>query len=59
MKLIFNKKIVKKYNLWDHKQYTNKLFTVDKVDNCGLKQKKKMQCKNVNARIITIQTDIE
>ena len=38
---IFNKKIVKKCNLWDREQYIYALFTVDKVNNCGLKNKKK------------------
>ena len=37
---IFNKKIAKKCNLWDRKQYTYALFTVDKINNCGLKKKK-------------------
>ena len=40
MGLIFNKKIVKKCNLWDYKQYTYVLFTIDKVNYCGLKKKK-------------------
>ena len=40
---IFNKKIAKKCNLWDCKQYTYALFTVDKVNNCGLKKKKKKE----------------
>ena len=35
---IFNKKVAKKYNLWDREQYTYALFTVDKVNNCGLKK---------------------
>ena len=38
---IFNKKVAKNDNLWDRKQYTYILFTVDKVNNCGLKRKKK------------------
>ena len=38
---IFNKKVAKKCNLWDRKQYTYALFTVDKVNNCGLGKKKK------------------
>ena len=36
---IFNKKIAKKGNLWDREQYTYALFTVDKVNYCGLKKK--------------------
>ena len=40
MRPIFNKKVVKKYNLWDYKQYTYALFTVDKVNNYGLEKKK-------------------
>ena len=38
---IFNKKVAKKCNLWDREQYTYALFTVDKVNNCGLESKKK------------------
>ena len=38
---IFNKKVVEKCNLWDREQYTDALFTVDKVNYCGLNQKKK------------------
>ena len=41
MGLIFNKKVAKKCNLWDRKQYTYVLFTVDKVNYCGLEKKKK------------------
>ena len=39
--LFLIKKIAKKCNLWDRKQYTYALFTVDKVNNCRLKKKKK------------------
>ena len=40
---IFNKKVAKKYNLWDREQYTYALFTVDKINYCraGKKKKKK------------------
>ena len=38
--LFLIKKIAKKCNLWDRKQYIYALFTVDKVNNCGLKKKK-------------------
>ena len=38
---IFNKKVVKKCNLWDREQYIYALFTVDKVNYYGLKKKKK------------------
>ena len=38
---IFNKKVVKKCNLWDCEQYIYVLFTVDKVNNCRLEEKKK------------------
>ena len=38
---IFNKKVTKKCNLWDRKQYTYTLFTVDKVNYCGLEKKKR------------------
>ena len=38
---IFNKKVAKKCNLWDPEQYTYALFTVDKVNYCGLRKKKK------------------
>ena len=62
---IFNKKIAEKGNLWDRKQCMNALFTVDKVNYCGLNQKKrkkkkrKMQLQNVDAGIISIQTVTE
>ena len=39
--LFLIKKIAKKCNLWDRKQYTYTLFTVDKVNNYRLKKKKK------------------
>ena len=38
---IFNKKVTKKYNLWDREQYIYVLFIVDKVNYCGLEKKKK------------------
>ena len=38
--LFLIKKIAKKCNLWDRKQYTYALFTVEKVNNCGFKKKK-------------------
>ena len=38
---IFNKKVTKKCNLWDREQYTYALFTVNKVNYCGLEKKKK------------------
>ena len=41
MRLIFNKKVAKKYNLWDREQYTYALFTIDKVNYCGLEKKKR------------------
>ena len=41
MEPIFNKKVIKKCNLWDCKQYIYTLFTVDNVNNCGLEKKKK------------------
>ena len=37
---IFNKKVTEKCNLWDRKQCTYVLFTVDKVNYCGLEKKK-------------------
>ena len=37
---IFNKKVTEKCNLWDRKQCTYALFTVDKVNYCGLEKKK-------------------
>ena len=45
MEPIFNKKIAKKCNLWNHEQYTYALFTVDKVNNCGLERKKEKEKK--------------
>ena len=56
---IFNKKVVEKCNLWDREQCTDALFTVDKVNYCGLnlkKRERKTQCRNIDARIIAIQT---
>ena len=51
MEPIFNKKITKKYNSWDHKQYIYVLFTVDKVNYYGLvKKKKKNVKKNVDVQ---------
>ena len=57
---IFNKKVAEKCNLWDRKQCTNILFTMDKVNYYGWKTKKKKRekrnSKNVEAKIIWIQT---
>ena len=59
---IFNKKVAEKCNLWDHEQYTDALFTVDKVNYCGWtkkrkkKRREKRSSKNVDAEIIWIQT---
>ena len=36
---IFNKKVAKKCNLWYREQYIYALFTVDKVNYCGLEKK--------------------
>ena len=41
MRPIFNKKVAEKCNLWDREQCTYALFTVDKVNYCGQKKKKK------------------
>ena len=40
---IFNKKVAEKCNLWDREQCTDALFTVDKVNYCGLNKKKKKE----------------
>ena len=50
VELIFNKKVVKKCNLWDRKQYIYALFTVDKVNNYGLEKKKKKKEENVEKK---------
>ena len=50
MRSIFNKKVVKKCNLWDHKQYIYILFTVGKVNNYILKKKKKKNVDVVSAQ---------
>ena len=42
---IFNKKVAKKCNLWDRKQYIYALFTADKVNYCRLEKKKKKKKK--------------
>ena len=47
---IFNKKVAKKCNLWDREQCTYALFTVDKVNYCGLKKKKKEKEENVEKK---------
>ena len=52
---IFNKKVAKMCNLWDRKQYTYALFTVDKVNNCWLKKKKNVE-KNVDVGFSSKQT---
>ena len=48
MRPIFNKKVAKKCNLWDREQYTYALFTVDKVNYCGLEKKKKKRKREEN-----------
>ena len=52
---IFNKKVAKKGNLWDCEQYIYALFTVDKVNYCGLKKKKKKKRKT-RRRNVDVQT---
>ena len=57
---IFNKKVVKKCNLWDREQYIYALFTVDKVNYCGLEKKKEENVeKNVDAGFSSKQTVTE
>ena len=57
MKPIFNKKVVKKCNLWDREHYTYALFTVDKVNYYGLKKKKeKTWRRNLDVGFIANQT---
>ena len=56
---IFNKKVDEKYNLWDREQCTDALFIVDKINYCGLNQKKKKEknaAQNVDAGISASQT---
>ena len=36
--------------MWDREQYTYTLFTVDKVNYCGLEKKKKKKEKNVEKK---------
>ena len=50
MRPIFNKKVTKKCNLWDREQYTHALFTVDKVNYCGLEKKRKKKEENVEKK---------
>ena len=60
MRPIFNKKILKKCNLWDREQYIYVLFTIDKVNNCGLKKKKKnVKILHVDLSFIANQTVTE
>ena len=47
---IFNKKVTKKYNLWDREQYIYVLFIVDKFNYCGLEKKKKKKEENVEKK---------
>ena len=41
MRPIFNKKIIKKCNLWNREPYVYVPFTIDIVNYCGWKKKKK------------------
>ena len=50
MEPIFNKKVAKKCNLWDRKQYTYALYTFDKFNNYGLEKKKKKRGKRGEKR---------
>ena len=43
MELIFNKKIVKKWNLWVRKQYIDALFTVEKSTNVSRTRKRRRE----------------
>ena len=52
---IFNKKVAEKCNCGTREQCTYALFTVDKVNYCGLENKKKKK-KNADASFIAIQT---
>ena len=57
MRPIFNKKVAKKCNLWDREQHTYALFTVDKVNNCGLEKKEEENVeKNVDVGFSSKQT---
>ena len=59
MGLIFNKKFVKKYNLWDRKQYKFILFTIDKVNYCRAekkKEKKEKEEENMEKKKVNVQT---
>ena len=55
---IFNKKLLKSVICEIREQCTYALFTVDKVNYCGLKKKKKIktQRRNADATFIAIQT---
>ena len=56
---IFNKKVAKKCNLWDRKQYTYALLTVDKINNYGLEKKKKKKKRKTwrrNVDVVSLQT---
>ena len=58
MRPIFNKKIIKKYNLWDHKQYIYVLFIVDKVTIAGWKKKKKKKGGKREKENVNVQTKL-
>ena len=47
---IFNKKVTEKCNLWDREQYIYTLFTIDKVNYCGLGKKKRKKEENVEEK---------
>ena len=48
---IFNEKIDKKWSLWNREQCTSALFTKDRVNNCGGKEKKKKKRENADATL--------
>ena len=56
MEPIFNKKVAKKCNLWDCEQYTYALFTVDKVNYCGLEKKKEKKRRKRGEENVDVQT---
>ena len=56
MEPIFNKKVAKKCNLWDREQYTYALFTVDKVNYCGLEKKKEKKRGKRGEENVDVQT---
>ena len=58
MRPTFSKKVAEKCNLWIREQCTYALFTVDKVNYCGLnnKKKKREKCRGEMHKPLSLQS---